>query len=228
MGSVSTVNSAKVGKYTVTYTAKDRSNNKSNKVVRRITVRDTTRPTCSVRGRKHIIHYSQDKFKDPGVKRADTCDKKKMKVQRNWNKAFNERKIGDYVRTYKVKDVSGNSCTTQRVYSVVDNKIPKLNIDMGASCVDHVDGNLKKAIEVVGSKAVSLKVPGTYKVNYDCQDLSGNMAPQLTRVVKVRDTIRPVLKLTGAAYIKRESGFKYHDKLATAVDTLNGRITKKC
>merc|ERR1711865_900805 len=199
-----------------------------NKVVRRITVRDTTRPTCSVRGRKHIIHYSQDKFKDPGVKRADTCDKKKMKVQRNWNKAFNERKIGDYVRTYKVKDVSGNSCTTQRVYSVVDNKIPKLNNDMGASCVDHVDGNLKKAIEVVGSKAVSLKVPGTYKVNYDCQDLSGNMAPQLTRVVKVRDTIRPVLKLTGAAYIKRESGFKYHDKLATAVDTLNGRITKKC
>jgi hypothetical protein len=243
------VDSSKVGKYTVTYSATDLSNNKSNKPSRTVSVIDTTKPTCAVRGKKHIIHYSQDSFKEPGVQRADTCDTSKLTVSKKWNKAFNERKIGDYVRTYTVNDASGNTCKTQRVYSVVDNKIPKLVIkpatgkgdvitleasnsavytDQGATCTDHVDGSLNKAIETVGATSVNLKIPGTYKINYDCQDLSGNMAPQLTRSITVQDTIRPTLTLTGAKYIKRESGFAYTDAGAVAVDSLNGRITKTC
>merc|ERR1719409_2701266 len=125
---VSTVDTSKVGKYSVVYSATDKSKNPSTpkNLNRVVNVVDTTSPTCSIRGLSHIVHYSQDKFRDPGLKRTDTCNKSKLRVFKKWNKAFNERKIGDYVRTYSVKDASGNKCTAQRVYSVVDNKIPKL------------------------------------------------------------------------------------------------------
>merc|ERR1712100_716487 len=184
------------------------------------------------------VHYSQDKFRDPGLKRTDTCDKSKLRVFKKWNKAFNERKIGDYVRTYSVRDASGNKCTAQRVYSVVDNKIPKLTpkgkdiitfeasntklySDAGAKCIDHVDGDITNQIETVGA-SVSLKRPGTYKVEYDCQDLSGNQAPQQVRTVVVQDTIKPVLTLTGAKLIKREAGFTYNvmDKSGNKADVI--------
>jgi hypothetical protein len=243
---VSTVDTSKVGKYSVVYSATDKSKNPSTpkNLNRVVNVVDTTSPTCSIRGLSHIVHYSQDKFRDPGLKRTDTCDKSKLRVFKKWNKAFNERKIGDYVRTYSVNDASGNKCTAQRVYSVVDNKIPKLTpkgkdiitfeasntklySDAGAKCIDHVDGDITNQIETVGA-SVSLKRPGTYKVKYDCQDLSGNQAPQQVRTVVVQDTIKPVLTLTGAKLIKREAGFTYNDKGATALDNLNGRITKKC
>merc|ERR1719183_1698818 len=243
---VSTVDTSKVGKYSVVYSATDKSKNPSTpkNLNRVVNVVDTTSPTCSIRGLSHIVHYSQDKFRDPGLKRTDTCDKSKLPVFKKWNKAFNERKIGDYVRTYSVRDASGNKCTAQRVYSVVDNKIPKLTpkgkdiltfeasntklySDAGAKCIDHVDGDITNQIETVGA-SVSLKRPGTYKVKYDCQDLSGNQAPQQVRTVVVQDTIKPVLTLTGAKLIKREAGFTYNDKGATALDNLNGRITKKC
>merc|ERR1711865_180892 len=221
--SVSTVDTSAVGVYTVVYSAKDLSGNKANKKTRTIRVRDTTKPTIAVRGKDHIVHYSQEKFRDPGVKRSDSCDTLKIKVTKSWNKAFNERKLGDYIRTYSIQDASGNKASTQRIYSVVDNKVPVITVtgkdtmtfeasnsalysDKGATCVDHVDGSLNKAIEVSGD-SVNMKVPGTY-------------------TVKVQDTTAPVLTLTGNKWVKRESGFKYKDAGATALDNLNGDITK--
>merc|ERR1711990_1027928 len=251
----STVDSSRVGTYTVGYDATDKSGNKAFRKTRTVTVVDTTKPTIALKGKEHIVHYSQDKFREPGVQTADTCDKTKLKVSKTWNKAFNERKLGDYVRTYTVKDASGNTASTQRIYSVVDNKVPVITVkgkdiitfeasnsavysDSGAKCVDHVDGNLNKAIEVSGD-SVNMKAPGTYtikhdsgfkytdkgakaldnlngdisksivvtgKVNtnkpgkyvltYNVKDASGNSAVQITRVVRVIDTLPPVITLT--------------------------------
>merc|ERR1711865_697535 len=47
--------------------------------------------------------------------------------------------------------------------------------DQGASCHDFVDGSLSHAVEVSG-QVVDMKIPGTYLIHYDCQDLSGNRA----------------------------------------------------
>jgi hypothetical protein len=239
----STVDTSKVGTYTVSYDASDSSKNAAVEKTRTVTVVDTTKPTIALYGAEHIVHYSQEAFKEPGVKLSDTCDTGVLPVSKSWNKAFNERKLGDYIRTYTVKDASGNTASTTRIYSVVDNKVPKVTVtgsdtmtfeasntalysDKGATCADHVDGNLDKAVEVSGD-SVNMKVPGTYTIKYDCQDLSGNQAPQMTRTVVVHDTTAPVLTLTGASTVSRESGFKYTDAGATATDNLNGDITAK-
>merc|ERR1719421_592064 len=81
--------------------------------------------------------------------------------------------------------------------------------DTGATCQDFVDGELSHAVEVSG-EVVNMRIPGTYQINYDCQDLSRN----------------PAITLLGAETNYVESGFPYVDAGATATDSLDGDITQ--
>jgi len=97
--------------------------------------------------------------------------------------------------------------------------------DKGATCHDFVDGELSHAVEVSG-EVVNMRIPGTYKIQYDCQDLSGNEATTQHRTVVIQDTKKPVLKLLGAKINYVEAGFPYIDGGATATDTLDGDVTQ--
>merc|ERR1712072_1088276 len=97
--------------------------------------------------------------------------------------------------------------------------------DLGATCHDFVDGELSHAVEVSG-EVVNLRIPGVYIINYDCQDLSGNEAPQMRRTVTVVDKIKPRLTLLGKGINYVEAGFPYVDMGATATDDLDGDITQ--
>jgi len=70
-----------------------------------------------------------------------------------------------------------------------------------------------------------MRVPGNYTIAYDCQDLSGNTASQVQRVVTIQDTTCPVITLIDSAYVYVEAGFPYVDTGATATDDLDGDIT---
>ena len=48
-------------------------------------------------------------------------------------------------------------------------------VDPGATCRDAAGNDLNHAVHVSG-QVVNMRVPGTYTVRYDCQDLSGNHA----------------------------------------------------
>merc|ERR1711865_595186 len=239
----STVNTKKVGDYAVIYNAKDNAGNKAIRKTRGVFVRDTTKPWIALKGKKALVHYSEDNFHEPGVVYGDSCDKSLKNHSARWNKKFNDRKLGTYVRTYSVKDASGNKKATTRKYTIVDNKIPILKIvgksvqtfeatrdaeysDRGANCQDYVDGILNHAVEITGD-TVNFRIPATYTVKYNCQDLSGNAATEVTRKVVVRDTTCPTVKLLGKNMNYIEAGFPYVDAGATATDSLDGDITKK-
>ena len=68
-------------------------------------------------------------------------------------------------------------------------------VDLGATCASNVDGNLNHAVEVSG-QVVNMRVPGTYTIQYNCSDLSGNSAQPVTRIVEVQDTLPPVISLS--------------------------------
>jgi len=234
----------KVGDYAVTYTSTDATGNISPVSTRQVQVRDTTKPTITIKGAAAMVHYSEDAFAEPGVTYADTCDKTLATHSQKWNKAFNDRKLGDYVRTYSVTDKSGNTNSVTRKYTVVDNKVPIIELvgssvetheatrdadyqDNGAGCQDFVDGVLNHAVETTGD-TVNFRVPATYKVHYDCQDLSGNAAKRVTRTVVVQDTTCPTVKVLGNTAVNYiEAGFPYVDAGATATDSLDGDISKK-
>ena len=84
--------------------------------------------------------------------------------------------------------------------------------DFGAQCHDYVDGVLSHAVEVSG-QVVNMRVPGTYVIQYDCADLSGNAAVSVTREVFVEDTLKPTLTLEteksqGPDILFVEAGFR--------------------
>jgi len=239
------VNAYKIGKYAVTYNVKDIAGNAAVTKTRVVNVVDTTKPKIWLVGAREIVHYSGAAFKDPGAKTWDKCEKKLGPYGVQWNRKFNDRKLGHYIRTYKIQDNGApkNTQTVQRTFSVVDNTKPILKVvgsdaetfeasrdieytDKGATCHDYVDGVLSHAVEVSGN-VVNMRIPGTYKIRYDCQDLSGNEADKMFRKVVVQDTTCPKVKLNGASLNYVEAGFPYIDAGATATDTLDGDITKK-
>jgi len=97
-------------------------------------------------------------------------------------------------------------------------------IDQGATCNDVVDGPLSHSVEVSGN-IVNVRVPGTYVINYDCQDLSGNAAPRIHRTVVIEDSACPKITLTGSPLLTIEAGSVYLDAGATAFDELDGPIS---
>jgi hypothetical protein len=190
--------------------------------------------------------------KNDAIYAQDSCDEtiSTSDVHMSWGpRAFNARILGDYVRTYTVTDRSANVATVTRTYTVVDNSVPTITVvaggtncdgcgvntyeatrdeeytDHGATCQDTVDGELSHAIEVSG-EVVNMRIPGTYTIAYNCQDLSGNAAPEATREVVIQDTTNPELTLIGTSYNYVEAGFPYIDAGATATDTLDGDITQ--
>merc|ERR1711959_39570 len=140
--------------------------------------------------------------------------------------------MGEYVRTYDVTDAAGNNARRTRTFHVVDGDRPIIKLqgrnpetywasrdleytDKGATCEDWVDGELSHAVEVSG-EVVNYRIPGTYVITYNCQDLTGNTANPVDRTVIIRDKTRPYLSLNGAIVNFIEAGFPYVDAGATA------------
>jgi len=172
-------------------------------------------------------------------------------VTMSWGpRAFNCRSLGDYVRTYTVSDADSNTVSRTRTFAVIDNTKPRITVvkgkdgynnvnvdevwpatrdseytDKGATCMDDIDGELSHAVEVSG-EVVNKRIPGSYTIQYDCQDLSGNEALAKKRTVKIQDITAPVLTLLGAKINYVEAGFPYIDAGATATDELDGDVTQ--
>jgi hypothetical protein len=95
--------------------------------------------------------------------------------------------------------------------------------DQGATCLDEVDGVLNQAVEVSGD-VVNLRQPGTYIIRYNCEDSAGNEADEVIRTILVKDTLPPVITLTGDDTVNVEAGFAYQDPGAGAEDSLDGNV----
>jgi hypothetical protein len=116
-------------------------------------------------------------------------------------------------------------------------------IDAGAVCSDNQDGKIcdtkngkygpvKQSRFCKSTSMVQVHKPSPkirpYQVTYDCQDSRYLHAFQGVRYVHVRDTTKPICKVIGNVKGTHEAGFKYTDKFASATDTLDGKITRKC
>jgi hypothetical protein len=156
---------------------------------------------------------------------------------------FNDRMVGKYVRTYHIQDQRQNAAKAYRTFHVVDMTAPEIKpfgdsietfeasrdveyTDQGARCEDYVDGDISHNVEVSG-EIVNMKVPGTYNIQYDCQDNNGNVADRKFRTIVIEDNGCPYITLAGETQVYVEAGFPYHDKGATATDTLDGDITAR-
>jgi hypothetical protein len=241
----SNVNSGANAMYTVKYNAKDSTGNKAATAKRAVVVQDSKRPEIWLNGNK-IIQFSptkkQEEPTDPGATCNDLCDKKELAYSQVWDSTYQPKKLGKQTKTYTCTDKSGNTIKTARTYQIVDKHAPILKVkgqntivleatkhskynDAGATCHDYRDGQLKVAI--TGKTAIQVSKPGTYYIKYNCEDKSGNKAPEMRRKVIVKDTICPKITVKGKVVMEIEAGFPYKDAGAQAWDSLDGDLTKK-
>ncbi|MDA7959069.1 MAG: DUF5011 domain-containing protein, partial [Nitrosopumilus sp.] len=86
--------------------------------------------------------------------------------------------------------------------------------DMGARCLDDVDGPVPAVVTGFPNTAV----PGTYTVSYTCADEAGNESDGSRTVTVVDDTTRPVITITGGLTVNWPAGTPYVDQNATCSD----------
>jgi PKD repeat protein len=140
--------------------------------------------------------------------------------------------VGNYIVTYTSSDASGNTIKVYRVIRVIDSIKPVLRLigknpvtlavfnsytDSGVLYSDNyypnstLDTLLKVSTDLDSSKT------GTYIYAYSITDPSGNKGT-VTRIIKVVDTIKPVITLSGPVNDSVEVFTPYNDPGYTVTD----------
>ena len=186
-----TVDSAHIGKYTITYTVR----NKFFKTTKKLTVNvvDTIAPEMSLIGGDELYVCSLNNFIEPGYSAVDNYD---GDITSNVYKNY----VKDDEIEYKVSDSSGNNTSQTRKLIVGDISKPEIKLkgndtiylvkgrkyeEQGATASDNCDGDLTKGIDIEGN--VNTKKNGTYEIKYTVKDTSGNET-SVTRKVIVQDS----------------------------------------
>jgi len=235
---VSTVNTAIVGIYTVSYNVSDASSNAALEVIRDVVVVDTTIPVITLLGDDPVTIEVGDTYTDAGATATDNYDgdiTSSIETVSNVDIAI----VGTYTVIYDVVDANGNAAiTVTRTVNVLDTTLPVITLlgdnpatieagdtytDAGATATDTYDGDITSSIVTMSN--VDTAIVGTYTVTYDVADANGNAAITVTRTVNVVDTTLPVITLLGDNPVTLEVGDTYTDAGATATDTYDGDIT---
>ena len=237
-----TVNTSLGGTYIVTYNVSDAAGNAAVEVTRTVNViPDTTAPVITLVGSATISLELGASYTDQGATATDNIDGNLTSSIVVGGDTVNTNVVGSYIITYNVSDAAGNTAvevirtvtvnpdTTAPVITLIGASTINLNIgdtynEQGATATDNVDGNLTSSIVITGT--VNTASAGTYFVNYNVSDSSGNAANQVTRTVNVQaDATPPVITLIGASTINLLVGDTYNEQGATATDNIDGNLT---
>ena len=229
------------GTYTVTYNVSDSSLNDATPVTRTVIVSDTTPPVITLLGQTTVNVQQGTSYTDAGATALDSVEGS-LTSSIVTNNPVDANVAGSYTVSYNVSDSSGNAALeVSRTVIVADSIAPVLSLvgaasvtveqgtsysELGATATDNIDDDtaLTATISITGD-TVDANTAGTYIVQYDVSDSSGNAASPLTRTVIVQDTIAPVITLAGSTPITIERGAAYSDAGATASDNIDGNIS---
>ncbi len=135
----SSVNTAVVGSYSVTYDVTDANGNAALQVTRTVNVVDTTAPVIVLLGSNPVTIEVGSPYTDAGATATDVGDGDLTSSITTVN-PVNSAVIGTYTVTYNVTDLSGNAAfEVTRTVNVVDTTIPVITLT-GAKSPDHRSG----------------------------------------------------------------------------------------
>merc|ERR1711871_1562479 len=117
------------GNYTITYEAWDLHGNKANAVNRTVIVADTQNPYVKLNAAQGALveiyartNESQSlTIPDSGATCHDDCDQSIGSPTTSWDRPFNDKVLGNYVRTYTCQDAGMRTSSITRTFKVVDN-----------------------------------------------------------------------------------------------------------
>ncbi|WP_152603845.1 immunoglobulin-like domain-containing protein, partial [Jejuia pallidilutea] len=230
------------GTYLVTYDVNDAAGNTATQVVRTVNViPDTTAPIITLNGVASIYLNVGDIYVEQGATAVDDLDGDITANIVIGGDVVNTNIVGTYNVTYNVSDNAGNAAVQlNRIVNVLSDvtapiitlngsssislNVGDVYIEQGATALDNLDGDI--TADIVITDNVNTLIAGTYFVDYNVSDASGNLANTVTRTVNViADTVVPTLALIGSATINLNVGDIYNEQGATASDNIDGDIT---
>lgn len=250
-----TVDTSKLGDYEIYYSVTDTAGNTATEK-RTIHVVDRTKPVINeLIGANPLQLEAGQEYVEPGAKATDNYDgdisNKVQVVEKDLKKLQDNIKVpGTYTLRYYVTDASGNTSYVTddfgnnseyviRTVIIKDTTAPVITLkgdaeitleakqdtytEPGVTITDVVDTGLTPTI----TGTVNTNVVGDYTLTYNVTDTAGNVATPVTRVVHVKDTTVPTIRLEGNETVKVAVKGTYIDKGAKATDTYDGDITNK-
>jgi uncharacterized protein YegL len=208
-----TVNTSIPGTYQIVYTVNDLDGFPAIPVTRLVQVAlpdntDNIAPVITLIGSSTIKHLINTPFTDPGATAFDTEDGViTYKITKSGS--VNTNQVGSYVLTYRVTDSLGLAALpVVRIVDVVQSLIdpgvdrPVITlkglaafsvaknsnfIDPGATAMDPTEGDISNRIVVTG--VVNTAVPGSYVLQYNVTNSTGQSAVTVVRIVTVTNSI---------------------------------------
>ncbi len=191
------------GTYTLTYNVSDSAGNAAAEVQRTVHVVDQQGPVITLNGDASVNHEAGTVYADAGAAATDNVD---ITVTVVTTGAVDADVPGTYTLTYTASDSEGNEATpvtrtvlvadtTPPVITLVGDAIVDLNegtvyTDAGATVADSFD----TSVTLVDSGSVDEDTPGDYILTYNATDAAGNVAPTVTRTVKIIDTVTFIIQ----------------------------------
>jgi hypothetical protein len=228
----STVDTAKLGLYGITYTVID-AFGLSATAGRAVTVGDTTKPTITPIASPYIHQVGTAIDLSSIVRVRDNYWPTEF-ITVEIQGTVNVNQVGSYFITYKATDNSGNISPIRVLeVRVQDTKAPvitlkganPLNWEVKAVFEDpgyDVSDNFwpKNTIVVTKRGIVNTNLIGDYTIWYIATDPSGNK-DSVSRVVRVRDTKAPIIDLLGINEVNLPRWNEYKDPPIAIVDNYN-------
>ncbi|MEN8885398.1 MAG: immunoglobulin-like domain-containing protein [Winogradskyella sp.] len=202
---------------------------------------DTEAPVISLNGASTLSLELGENYTELGATATDNIDGDLTSSIVIAGDTVDTNTVGSYLVTYNVSDATGNIATevirtvvvnadaTAPIITLIGASVVNLNVgdtynELGATATDNLDGDISANILITGF--LDTAIAGTYFVNYNVSDSSGNAASQVTRTINVAaDTSPPVIVLVGAATLNLVVGDAYNELGATATDNLDGNLT---
>ena len=202
-----------------------------------ITIQPDRPPAITLVGQANMTISIGSAYTEPGYTATDDTDGD-ITANVTVSGTVDVNTTGTYTIQYDVSDSSGNAATTQtRTVHVTDTTPPAITLsgsanmtisvgsaytEPGYTATDDYDGNITGNVVVTGT--VDTATLGTYTIQYDVSDSSGNAATTQTRTVHVTDTTPPAITLSGSANMTISVGSAYTEPGYTATDDYDGTI----
>ena len=224
------------GFYTITYSAKDKANNQTTDITRTITIKDTTKPTITLNGSNPQTILVGHTYTELGATATDNVGV--VGAIRIDTTTVNTQILGNYTVSYTILDIQGNTQTITRTISIIDTTAPIITLkganpqtievkssysELGATALDNMDTNLTNSI-IIDTSNLNTNTIGTYTVTYNATDSSANSATEVSRTIRIIDSQKPTITVSGINPIHVEVGTNYIDAGATATDNYDTNL----
>ncbi|MCF7926845.1 MAG: DUF5011 domain-containing protein [Candidatus Izimaplasma sp.] len=234
-----TVNSNILGNYFIEFNYTDSSGNVADTVTRTVVVQDTTRPIITLNGSSSINLNLGDIYNEEGANWTDNYD---GNGTANISGIVDTNIVGEQTVLYDYTDSNGNVAdTVTRTITINDNISPTISLlgesivyieyggvysEPGATWSDNYDGTGEVPLANITDN-IDLTRVGTYTVEYNYSDSSGNPATTITRTVVIEDTVTPIIQGLDNVSVFNSDGVRVEEILSqvTVEDNYDGNLT---